>query len=247
VRSSDLLIAGRRKAGLSQAQLAERLGRPQSTIARWETGHQRPPLESVIEALHACGLELTFGLPRYDDSYFSLIAQQLRLDPGERVTRLARTAAGYDPIEMLCELAKDARFVVIGRVAGAFNGWPIILGTRVLHVVPADTSADAVEEAARGLGAEPAGEGEDGSQRWVLASGAELHVSAVPPGTRGYRDLARDAESVQIAPGRSVSVASLIDLIRIAESSIGPEARTFVPALWATLEMRQYWAERARA
>jgi transcriptional regulator with XRE-family HTH domain len=239
MRSADLLIAGRRKAGLSQAQLAERLGRPQSTIARWETGHQRPPLESVIEALHACSLELTVGLPKYDESYFSLIAQQLRLEPSERVRHLARTVAGYDPIGMLCELSKDARFVVIGRVAGAFNGWPIILGTRVLHVAPADTSAGAVEEAVRRLGAEPAGEGEDGARRWEMPSGAELHITAVPPGTRGYRDLTRDAQSMQIAPDVSVEVASLIDLIRIAESSTGPDARTFVPALWATLEMRQ--------
>jgi hypothetical protein len=194
--------------------------------------------------LHACGLELTVGLPKYDDSYFSLIAQQLRLDPGERVTRLAQMVAGYDPIGMLCELAKDARSVVIGRVAGALHGWPIMLGTRVLDAVPADTSAGAVEEAARQLGAEPAGEGEDSSQRWVLASGAELHVSMVPPGTRGFRDLARDAQSMRIAPGTPVSLVSLIDLIRIAESSTGPDARIFM-ALWATLQMRARWAKDA--
>ena len=85
MRSSDLLLTGRRRAGLSQDQLAERLGRPQSTIARWETGQQHPPLESVIEALHACDLELTVGLARYDDSHQSLIARQLLLEPVERV------------------------------------------------------------------------------------------------------------------------------------------------------------------
>ena len=71
------MIAGRRRAGLSQEQLAERLGRAQSTVARWETGAQHPPLESVLEALHVCGLELSVGMPRHDDSYDSLIAQQL--------------------------------------------------------------------------------------------------------------------------------------------------------------------------
>jgi transcriptional regulator with XRE-family HTH domain len=245
MRSADLLVAGRRRAGLSQEQLAERLGRTQSTIARWESGYQHPPLESVVEALHACGLELTVGMARYDDSYESLIARQLLLDPVERVRRLARRAAGFDPIGMLCELAKDAQFVVIGKVAGAFNGWPITLGARTLHVVPADSSVGAVEEAARQLGAEPAGEGEDGSQRWALASGAELHVSAVPPGTRGYRDLARDAKSMLIAPEVSVQVASLIDLVRIAEASTGPDGRVFVPALWATLETQQRFTEDA--
>jgi transcriptional regulator with XRE-family HTH domain len=245
MRSADLLVAGRRRAGLSQEQLAERLGRTQSTIARWESGYQHPPLESVVEALHACGLELTVGMARYDDSYESLIAGQLLMEPVERVRRLARRTAGFDPIGMLRELAKDSRFVVIGKVAGAFNGWPIVLGTPALHVVPADLSADAIERSARRLGAEPAGEGEDGAQLWVLASGAELHVSAAPRGTRGYRDLARDAQSVQIAPEVSVQVASLIDLIRIAEASTGPDGRTFVPALWATLETQQRWAQEA--
>src|SRR6202453_5425206 len=107
MRSSDLLITGRRRAGLSQDELAGRLGRPQSTIARWETGQQHPPLESVIEALRACGLELTVGLARYDDSYQSLIALQLLLEPVDRVTKLAPpwAAEGFDPIAILSEMA----------------------------------------------------------------------------------------------------------------------------------------------
>ena len=245
VRSADLLVAGRRRAGLSQEQLAERLGRTQSTIARWESGYQRPPLESVVEALHACGLELTVGMARYDDSYESLIARQLMMDPADRVRRLARRAAGFDPIGVLRELTKDAQFVVIGKVAGAFNGWPITLGARTLQVVPAESSVGALEAAARLFGAEPSGEGEDGAQRWVLPSGAELHVSAALRGTGGYRDLARDATSMLIAPGVSVEVASLIDLIRIAEASTGPDGRLFVPALWATLQAQQRLAKDA--
>jgi transcriptional regulator with XRE-family HTH domain len=241
MRSSDLLLAGRRRSGLSQEQLAERLGRPQSTIARWETGRQHPPLESVVEALHACGLELTVGLARYDDSYNSQIARQLRLEPGERLKRMAPgwAAEGFDPVGILSELAGQARFVVIGDVAGALHGWPILLGLRTLHIVPADTTIPRVEQAARRLGAEPAEDADRGARRWVLPTGAELQATLVPPGTRGYRDLARNAQTMQIAPGVSVRVASLIDLIRIAESSPDRDARMFVPALWATLEMQQ--------
>jgi transcriptional regulator with XRE-family HTH domain len=240
VRSSDLLVAGRRRAGLSQEQLAERLGRRQPTIARWESGAQRPPFESVLEALHACGLELTVGMARYDDSYNSLIAQQLHRDPAERVRHLA--PGGFDPIGMLGELEGNSRFVVVGRVAGALHGWPIKLGKRTLEVVPADPGMRRVEQAARRLGAEPAEDLADGSRRWLLPSDAELHATLVPPGTRGYQDLVRDAERIQIAPGVSVRVASLIDLIRIAEASPDPDARMFVPALWATLERGRRWA-----
>lgn len=239
MRSSDLLLTGRRRAGLSQDQLAQRLGRPQSTIARWETGQQHPPLESVIEALHACDLELTVGIARYDDSYQTQIARQRRLDPAERVRRLAPAWAvqGFDPIGTLTQLARQARFVVIGDVAGALHGWPIMLGARTLHIVPADTAIGRIEQAAKRLGTELTNEQTDERQRWVLPAGDELHTTLLPAGTRGYRDLTRDAQTIQIALSTSVKVASLIDLIRIAEASPDPDARTFVPALWATLEV----------
>jgi transcriptional regulator with XRE-family HTH domain len=243
MRSADLLVAGRRRAGLSQDELAQRLGRTQSTIARWETGHQRPPLESVLDALHACGVELAVGMPRYDDSFDSLIAQQLRRDPADRVRHLS--PGGFDPIGILSELAEHTRFVVAGPVAGALNGWPIMLGARALEIVPADPSMRHVEAAARRLGAEPAEDGPDGSRRWVLATGAELHATLVPPGTRGYTDLVRDAQSMQIVPGISVRVCSLIDLIRIAEASPDPDARMFVSALWATLQRSRRYATEA--
>jgi transcriptional regulator with XRE-family HTH domain len=241
MRSADLLVAGRRRAGLSQSELAERLGRPQSTIARWETGHQHPPLESVIDALHACDLELTVGLARYDDSYESQIARQLLLEPDERLETMVPgwAAPGFDPIGMLGELAGQARFVVIGDVAAALHGWPILLGERVLEIVPAESATGRVADAARRHGAKPVeDERSEASQRWVLPSGAQLQATPVPGGTRGYRDLVRDAQQMEIAPGVSVRVASLIDLIRIAESS-GAHARTFLPALWATLGMRR--------
>jgi transcriptional regulator with XRE-family HTH domain len=241
MRSSDLLVTGRRRAGLSQDELAGRLGRPQSTIARWETGQQHPPLESVIEALRACGLELTVGIARYDDSYDAQIARQLRLDPAERVRRLtpAWATEGFDPIGALAELAGQARFVVIGDVAAALHGSPVMLGARTLHVVPAETALLRIEQTARRLDAQPSAEGTAQTQRWTLPTGGELRVTPLPPGTRGYRDLARDAETMQIAPSTSVRVASLLDLIRIAEASPDAGARASVPALWATLETHQ--------
>ena len=129
---------------------------------------------------------------------------------------------------MLCELGEDARFVVIGRVAGAFNGWPVMLGTPSPAGGACGRVAMMPVEQARAAAGRRTGwrRAKSGAQRWVLPSGAELHVSTAPPGTRGYSDLARDAQSMQIAPGCPCRVASLIDLIRIAEASTGPDART---------------------
>ncbi len=123
---------------------------------------------------------------------------------------------------------------MIGNVAGAFHGWPILLGRRRLHVVPAGVATHHVDEVVGTLGAEPAENGPDESRWWVLPSGAQLHATLAPSGTRGYADLVREAQSGQIAPGVPVQVASPIDLIRVAEASPDPDARMFVPALWAT-------------
>lgn len=241
MRSADLLIAGRRRAGLTQTQLGKRLDRPQSTIARWETGRQHPALETLIEALHACDVELTVGLPNFDDSYDAQIARQLRLAPADRVAHLAPpwVADGFDVLALLADLAAHGRFVVTGAVAGALHGWPILLERRVLEIVPAASSMSRVEQFAARQHATPTADGLDGARRWVLPSGGELRVTVAPSGTRGYADLARDAGEMEIASDRTVLVASIIDLIRIAESSPDSEARLFRPALWATLGAQQ--------
>lgn len=241
MQSSDLLLAGRKRAGLSQTQLAERLGRPQATIARWEKGRQHPPLETVVEVLHACGLELTVGMARYDDSYQSQIVRQLRLDPPERVRRLAPSwaAEGFDPLGVLKELAGRARFVVVGDVAGVLNGWPVMLGSRTVQIVPAGSTTHRIEQVVRRLGAECIDENSDEQTCWRLSDGGELRVTPDVAGTGGYRDLTRDAQPTQIAPGMVVRVASLIDLIRVAEASPDPDGRVHVPALWATLAERR--------
>lgn len=247
MRSADLIVATRRRAGLSQEQLAERLGRAQSTIARWETGHQLPPFETVIEVAHACGIELVVGLARYDDSYDAQIAAQLRLDPRQRIEGLAPpyVARGFDPLALMSDLAGNARFVVIGAVAAALQGWPILLGGRILEIVPAESSILRVEQFAKRHDARPTEDPREGSLTWSLPSGGQLRATPVPRGTRGFPDLVRDAESMQVAPGVSVRAASLVDLIRIAESSLDADARTFTPALWATLEMQHRKRERA--
>src|SRR5207237_7945578 len=90
----------RRRAGLSQADLADRLGRPQSSVARWEAGARTPSMEVVREVARACGLELTFGFARADDSYDWLIDRQLELAPAERLARMLGSTH-FDPLSAL--------------------------------------------------------------------------------------------------------------------------------------------------
>lgn len=94
---SKLVREARRKAGLTQAQLAERAGTTQPVIARLERGGGNPTFETLERVLHAAGhrLELTAveqGLVTVDES---LIREQLALRPSERLREfetLARTA-----------------------------------------------------------------------------------------------------------------------------------------------------------
>jgi transcriptional regulator with XRE-family HTH domain len=91
--SADLLREARLRAGLTQAELGRRADRSQSQIARWERGDVKPSLETLRKLIRACGLELTFRLANYDDSYLSHINGQLSLSPAERVAHMADVAA----------------------------------------------------------------------------------------------------------------------------------------------------------
>ncbi|HHW40442.1 MAG TPA: helix-turn-helix transcriptional regulator [Syntrophomonadaceae bacterium] len=55
---ADLLLKMRSEAGLSQAELAKRVGTTQSAIARMESGKVIPRLESLAKIAAACGKKL---------------------------------------------------------------------------------------------------------------------------------------------------------------------------------------------
>jgi transcriptional regulator with XRE-family HTH domain len=92
VSSASLIRIARRRAGLTQTQLAERLGKSQSEIGRWERGETKPSFETLQRVIRACGLELTVGLANADDSYLSDIDEMLTLSPRERIDHAANLA-----------------------------------------------------------------------------------------------------------------------------------------------------------
>lgn len=86
----ELVREARKRAGLSQRELAELMGTTQAVVARWETGVRSPTLERVHEAVRACGFDLAMRIVPRDDEHALLIADALRLSPGERLDRLAQ-------------------------------------------------------------------------------------------------------------------------------------------------------------
>lgn len=87
--SADLLREARLRAGLTQAELGRRVGKPQSVISRWERGEVEPSLETLRQLIRACDLELSFRLTRRDDHDRVLIERSLDLTPAERLSQNA--------------------------------------------------------------------------------------------------------------------------------------------------------------
>lgn len=54
-RFCELLIEARRESGLSQEDLAERLGRPQSYVSKCESGTRRMDVIEFLEMMSAIG------------------------------------------------------------------------------------------------------------------------------------------------------------------------------------------------
>lgn len=105
--SADLLHEARLRAGLTQAELGRRVNRTQSQIARWERGDVKPSLETLRELIRACGLELTFGLANYDDSYDEWILKALELTPEERLSNAVHAADVWRKFQSGVEAARE--------------------------------------------------------------------------------------------------------------------------------------------
>lgn len=88
MKGGELIREARLRAGITQAELARRIGSRQPVIARWESGRRSPTFETVVKAIRACGLELGVGIFNYDRDHDFLIDDQLARTPEERISAL---------------------------------------------------------------------------------------------------------------------------------------------------------------
>lgn len=162
MRGGLLIREARLRAGLTQSQLAERLGAAPEDVNRWEDGAAEPPYASVAAAARACELQLIPRLAKLDDSEYLTahwhldlsLADRLRVlrdmlnqertlwDAGRRAGLIAEERLPYEARPMLQAeailevLARHrVRFVVIGGVAAILHGSPF--ATRDADITPA--------------------------------------------------------------------------------------------------------------
>ena len=88
MRGNHLVREARRRAHLTQTELAERAGTTQSVIARVEAGTTGPSLEYLSRLTRASGYEIGIQLAPVDDHDWSIAESNLTLTPSERVTKL---------------------------------------------------------------------------------------------------------------------------------------------------------------
>jgi transcriptional regulator with XRE-family HTH domain len=84
-RGGELIREARLRAGLTQKELSELTGRERSVIARWEQGAISPPIDSLMEIIHACGFDLPLTLLPVDKSADDELHEALMATPSERV------------------------------------------------------------------------------------------------------------------------------------------------------------------
>jgi transcriptional regulator with XRE-family HTH domain len=90
--AAAMLRMARRRAQLSQRELARRAGVPQATISRIENRVVSPTLDTLDPLIRACGMQLGVVDERGVDVDRSQIRERLAMAPSERL-RLAVDAA----------------------------------------------------------------------------------------------------------------------------------------------------------
>jgi transcriptional regulator with XRE-family HTH domain len=100
--SGRLIRDARQLAGLTQAELARRLGTTQSAVSNWERGHDTPRVDTLARILEACGFVADVTFRRQDDVDRAQLRENLTMTPAERlesVRNVSKLRAAARPVE----------------------------------------------------------------------------------------------------------------------------------------------------
>ena len=106
---SDFVREARKRAGLTQRELAEKAGTTQSAIARLESGRTQPAFDAVLRLVRLCGMDLDIMLSERDDSDWAQARAQLLLSPAQRIRRMDQVARQMLKIREAGAVARASR------------------------------------------------------------------------------------------------------------------------------------------
>jgi transcriptional regulator with XRE-family HTH domain len=199
----------RKRAGMTQVQLAAACDVPQSTIARIERGTVAPRAGTLLQLLAATGHELSVDRAIGTDADREAIRDRLVVPVALRARRSiggrpgARRPAATRVLGRLRQ--SGVRFVLIGELAESAHGAPLS-SVRHAEVVCAPDP----ENRRRLAGA-------------LEADARHLRLTDEPIPGDTFEVLERNARRMLVDVALLVKVASLEDLIRIRRARGGPE------------------------
>jgi transcriptional regulator with XRE-family HTH domain len=108
VHPGALIRDARRAQGLTQAQLARRLGITQPSVARLEAAGEEMSVATLKRALEVLGHSLELRGPKRPVSYDeSLLRANLELTPAERLERMSRGRAQFTSLAAAVQRTRD--------------------------------------------------------------------------------------------------------------------------------------------
>jgi transcriptional regulator with XRE-family HTH domain len=216
------LREARRRAGLSQSEVARRTGTAQPAIARIESGLVVPRIDTLETLLRACGRTLTV-VPRLG---VEVDRQPIRvLLERPPLARIAGTGLRAARILNLLA-ARRVRLVIVGAAAERIQGSPAPAHVLELVVSGERTNRVRLEAAIARF------------RDWrVDLAGRIRWRFRPPPGSPPFEELERAADDLPIGTG-TIRIASLDDLIEMRRALTGRHHRERLELLWAVREER---------
>ena len=205
----------RKRAGMTQHELAHATGLPQPSIARIERGTVVPRTATLIGILHATGHQLSLEPidPAVDRD---AIRRQLAMDVPKRTLKSRGTA-------ILRQLRRfGVPFVLIGELAEVAHGSPATLGQVIeVCVASTDVARERLNLALDNLSA---------------ADAKRLRILTETAAGDGYDMLVGNAVPLHVQAGILVRVAALEDLIRDRRARHTPEDEAAAAVLRSVLD-----------
>jgi transcriptional regulator with XRE-family HTH domain len=120
-RAAVLLRRARRQAVLTQAEVAERVGVPQSTVSAYESGGRQPTLPMLSKLLEATGTELILAT-RPAPQQLSALSGPVGLRVRRHRQLIIEVASGYDIANVRVLRLDPLEFLVDPKAGATLTG-----------------------------------------------------------------------------------------------------------------------------
>lgn len=257
IDTARILREARRRAGLTQRELAARAGTTQPAIARIERGQAVPRVDTLDALLEACGSRLAVE-PRLGVGLDRSVIRDLRGLSPAALSRVAEEEAPYGiarrsyqpwrPLAVLDPLVRHGvRFVVIGGYGARLHGSPSVTNDTDICYSRERENITRLVRALRDLDATLRGAPpglpfildeqtiKNGLNFTFSTTAGALDCRGGPEGVSGFDELERNAVDMDLGPFM-VKVAAISDLIRMKAAAGRPKDRIEIEVLGALQE-----------